>query len=589
MKLFLFRFVFKKNKYIRHLNFGMGDFNLKRIFLLVIIVYVIVISSGLFVPLVVNAAKYAQISREIFESGDWINLHIAGTPYEQKPPLLFWLGAVAYKLFGVSQYSFKIAVILTSFAGIFGTFKLGELFYGKKAGILAAVLWATSLGYLHFHNDIHTDTLLADFVILSIWQLAAFFERGKKLNFILGLVFTGFAMLTKGPVGLAIPAFAIGTHLLVKRQFREMFHFRWLIAVPIIGIIILPALWGLYNQFGTKGIIFYFWTNNAGRITGSYYSHSMGLLFPIHTSAYLLAPWTIFAFTGLVLQIKEKINQKFKPVYKSEYYMLGGIIPFLIILSVSRSQMPHYLLSILPLFMIIAGRWMIEIYEKTGLARLQKYLNAGNYLISVLSLLIILLFGFWLFPERRILVWLPIITGVILIIFSIIKLKRLQKELTILLTSIGIVLFFVNTSMIPQMADYHSSLKAAKWFNKKAGQGQKLSIFLTDSRFWSLFYYSKSPGYYMPEVSDFNKRKLPAGDWIYTDKKGLETLDSMQVEFKLKDTFIHRNMTSQSIRFLNPKTRAQHIDKRYLIQLTNGLSLQPESQPSSRLIRTTCW
>ena len=322
---------------------------LRRILPLALLVYVLVIVSGLFVPLIVNAAKYAQISREIFESGDWINLSIAGDAYDQKPPMLFWLGAVAYKLFGVSQYSYKIAVILASFAGIFGTYKLGELLYGKETGLLAAIFLGTSLGYLHFHNDIHTDTLLADFVILTIWQLAYFFEKGKPLNFILGLIFTGLAMLTKGPVGLAIPAFAIGSHLLMKRKFSDIFHPRWLIAIPIILIIILPALWGLLNQFGMKGIIFYFWTNNAGRITGSYQGHSNDFLFPIHTSAYLLAPWTLFAFTGLVMQIREKFQQKFKINTSGEYYTLGGILIFFAILSISKSKMPHYLLSLLPL------------------------------------------------------------------------------------------------------------------------------------------------------------------------------------------------------------------------------------------------
>ncbi len=248
----------------------MKNLDLKWIVPLALLVYVLATVSGLFVPLIVNAAKYAQISREILESGDWINLHIAGDAYDQKPPLLFWLGAVAYKLFGISAIAYKLSVILVSFTSIFATFKLGEILYGKKTGWLAALFLATTLGFLHFHNDIHTDTLLADFVILATWQLVVFFEQKKNLNFILGLVFIGLAMLIKGPVGLAIPAFAVGAHLVLKRKFNEIFHLRWLIAFPIVGIIILPALWGLLNQFGMKGIIFYFWTNNAGRITGSY-------------------------------------------------------------------------------------------------------------------------------------------------------------------------------------------------------------------------------------------------------------------------------------------------------------------------------
>jgi len=110
----------------------MKDFDFKLIIPLAIIAYALVLISGLFTPMIVNAAKYAQVSREIFESGDWINLSIAGDAYDQKPPLLFWIGAIAYKLFGVSQFSYKIAVIIVSFAGIFGTYRRIAVF--KKNG-----------------------------------------------------------------------------------------------------------------------------------------------------------------------------------------------------------------------------------------------------------------------------------------------------------------------------------------------------------------------------------------------------------------------------------------------------------------------
>ena len=51
--------------------------------------FLAVIISCLQLPMVVNAAKYAQVSREMLERGDWINLTIAGDAYDQKPPLLF--------------------------------------------------------------------------------------------------------------------------------------------------------------------------------------------------------------------------------------------------------------------------------------------------------------------------------------------------------------------------------------------------------------------------------------------------------------------------------------------------------------------
>ena len=106
--------------------------------------------AGMWAPLVINAAKYAQISREILDSGDWIRLTIVGDAYNQKPPFLFWLGALSFSLLGVSTFAFKLPVIIYSLLGIFATYKLAALLYGKQTGRFAALFWGTSLGYLSF-------------------------------------------------------------------------------------------------------------------------------------------------------------------------------------------------------------------------------------------------------------------------------------------------------------------------------------------------------------------------------------------------------------------------------------------------------
>ncbi len=538
-----------------------------QVLLVGVIIYLLVTICGVFDPLLMNAAKYAQISREILEHGDWINLNIAGEAYEQKPPLLFWIGAAASSIFGFSPIIYKLSVLLVSLSGIFATFKLGELLYGRKAGMLAALFLSTSLGYFHFHNDIHTDTLLAEMVILSIWQYALYFEKKKTVNFIVAIVFTGLAMLTKGPVGMAIPAFAVGTHLLLKKQYREIVHWRWFAAIPLIFVIILPALWGLLNQFGLEGIKFYFWTNNVGRVTGSYQGSSNDYLFPIHSTAYLLAPWTIFVFIGMFMQIREAIKTKLGKL-SSEYYTLGGILVFLLILSVSESQKPHYLLSVLPLMAIVGARWAVDIFDTDLFPKLKKSLVYSNRFLAILFLLIIPLFGLWFYPEKRILVWGVVLGLVTLAVFSLLKMRGLKRELLVLLSVIGGIMFFLNVSILPHMAVYHSPLYAAADFNKEAKQGQRLHIYSPPARYWSLFLYSKAPGYYMPASSDFTGRNLQAGEWIYVGTEGLSQLNDLGVKYNIVKTYDHRSMTSQSIKFLNPKTRAERLQKRFLIQLT---------------------
>ncbi len=533
----------------------------------VIVVYLLVNVSGLFVPMVVNAAKYAQVGREILDNQDWINLTIGGDAYDQKPPLLFWIAASVFHLFGLSGVAYKFVVLLISLIGVYGTLKLGEVLYDRRTGILAAFFWATCLGYVHFHDDIHTDTLLVVPVVLAIWQFAAFFKKQKEYHFYLGVVFVGLAMLAKGPVGMVIPASAVGLHLLFTRNMKGIFNYRWLIAIPIVSIIILPALWGLYEQFGAEGIKFYFWTNNMGRITGTVRGSNTDPFFYIHTTLYMIAPWAILAFIGIAMQIREKISHRLKTVEGSEYFTLGGLLVYLLIASVAKQKNPHYEMAVLPFMLILAARWSYRIFEDPSFLKLKKVAGYIHLVIAFLLVMLIFPFLLYFFPETRVWVW-----GVeILLIGSFIYIltwgNSLNKQLAYLFVAISALLFALNVNILPNMAKYHSSLEACRVFNEKAGDSERLHIFTEEGRYWDVFFYSKNYGQYLVTPEDLKRVAPPVNDWLYTGPNGLKELDNMQISVDTVCVLQHRSMSRIVPKFLNPKTRASKLETRYLLKI----------------------
>ncbi len=116
----------------------------------------IVYITGLFPETTVDSAKYAAVSREIYENGDFIHLKIHGEPYDQKPPLLFWLAAITFNIFGVSIIAFKLPNLLFTFLGIYSTYRLGLLIFDKRTGIIAAVIYTTSEAMFLYNMDVHT-------------------------------------------------------------------------------------------------------------------------------------------------------------------------------------------------------------------------------------------------------------------------------------------------------------------------------------------------------------------------------------------------------------------------------------------------
>jgi 4-amino-4-deoxy-L-arabinose transferase-like glycosyltransferase len=531
------------------------------------ILLLVVVFSFLNLPMVVNAAKYAQVSREILSGGDWINLTIAGDAYEQKPPLLFWIGAIFFGIFGVSTLVWKIAVFLVSLIGIYSTYKLGKLLYGETAGRLAAFFWACSLSYLYFHNDIHTDTLLADFVIFSIWQLAAFFKDRRTLNFYLGIVGVGLAMLSKGPVGLAIPALAVGLHLLCHRKWKDIFNSRWLVAALIIAVMLIPALWGLFNQFGADGIRFYFWTNNMGRITGSYYGKNTDYFYYLHTTLYMLAPYTIFALFGLFFLCKKFFRTRGKISTEDEFYTIGGILPYLAVLTVSKTKNPHYMMAAVPLFMIIAAWFVVKLYSNGFSEGLKKIISGLNVLVISVFWIITGLFVFWFFPEKNWLYWLFIVLFGATGIYFFLTNSGLNRQISLLTLTILAFMFSLNFSFYPKVAKYHAPFEAVKIYNEKALPQEEIHLYKRGGRYWEILFYARKPGRYFETTDDLPALLNEQHDWIFADREGKDEILNKLPDTQVIKEFSHRSMSQMTPRFLMPGTRASKLEKRYLLKM----------------------
>ncbi len=540
----------------------------KKFNLFALAVFVLVTLAGMWVPLVINAAKYAQISREIIDSGNWIELTIVGDAYNQKPPLLFWLGAISFSIFGVSTFAFKLPVILYSLGGIVAIYKLSNILYDKTAAKFAAFFWATSLGYLFFHNDIHTDTLLATNVIIAIWLITDSFTNNRRYNFYLGAFFTGLAMLSKGPVGLAVPAMAVGSQLLIHQKWKEIFHYRWILALIIVVLTISPALLGLYRQFGMEGLKFYFWTNNVGRITGSYQGGNTDIFFYFHNSLYILVPWTFFAFAGIGLEIKSKIIQlKNKVLLKqnSEFISLGGIFPYLVVLSLAKQKNPHYLLAIVPLILMLAAKWVIPIFEDPKYKLSRKILSVLNYLLAAVLWFAFLSILLVYYPENKTSIWVLIILSAIACLAFLVVAKGLKKQVPLLLTSSALLLVLIYTSIFPKMMQYHSPHIVAETFNQQADDNDQLYSFRV--RYWGVFFYSKNYGTWIKKQEELSKLTDPENAWVYTDAYGVDILKEKGYDFDVIETVLHKSITGQSLKFLTSKDRKSRCSEYYLLKL----------------------
>jgi 4-amino-4-deoxy-L-arabinose transferase-like glycosyltransferase len=276
-----------------------------------------------------DATQYASMSLELMQDNSWLEIMHRGEDYLDKPPLHFWLSAMSFKIFGVSNFAYKLPSFLVTLLGVYSIVKLGNLLYGKPIGRIAGLMYYTTQAMFLINHDVRTDTILVGFIAFASYHLLKWCMHGGHIHWIAGFAGAGVAMLAKGPLGLMVPLLAVGGYILISRNWKKLLRLEWIGGMLIVAAVISPVLYGLWNQWdmhpekklygmdGLSGVRFYLWDQSFGRLTGT--NPFINQLKPnqgndpsffLHTSLWSLLPWSIACFAAWILSIKKLIHSE---------------------------------------------------------------------------------------------------------------------------------------------------------------------------------------------------------------------------------------------------------------------------------------
>ena len=515
--------------------------------------------SGLNIDVATDSGKYATVSKEIFQNGNFINLTVHGEPYDQKPPMLFWLGAIGFAIGGISNLWFKLPVLILVFAGFYWAYRLGKSLYNKRVGVLTAIMLGFSVIYALYSSDIHTDTVLQAFITLALWQLFEFIKTGKNRHWITGFIAVGLAMLSKGPVGAAIPAFAVVGHLTLKRNFRSFLDYRWYLGVLLAFVVASPALIGLMNQFGWEGIRFFFWENNVGRITGSYIKSVNDPVFYVHSLLYLFLPWSIMFLVSAFMEFKTLFKNRFKA---DEYFTFTGIWIYFIILNLASSQLPNYIFSIVPLMAVLTAKWVDIALEKNQL--LLKTFNYVQRCVEILLWIGIFFIAFYLFKNPKAYIIILIFGGILLSYFVLFHAKeKLIKTILPTLIVFTCLMILLNRHVFPYIYSFQATPKAARYFSEFAEEGEKLYNYKYSQ--YELFFYSEPQAIQIKSDDEMKMIAGKKGNWIFTDEDGFKEIEKLGLTPDFIMDYKHLGLNHPA-GFILPATREKILKPMYLIK-----------------------
>lgn len=298
--------------------------------------------------------KYADIARQIIVRGDPVTLYHNGQPWFVHPPLYMWLVAATGALFGFNEFTVRIWTALFGAAGVLVTFLLGRRLYDARTALLAGLILMTTLEYFILSRLAIFDVVLVFFMLLALERVIAAEEattpdEGRRA-YRWAFVWAGFATLTKGPIGLLLPAMVVGTWWLGRGVLR-----RRLRALPWEGLL-LYALIGL--SWYAAGVVrhglpflqqivgYYMVTRFFGAVEnqpGPWYYYLPML-------AVGGFPWSAFLPSIAVYHVRRCRRDS------RSLLLVAWIVLIFLFYSVAGTKLPNYILPIFPLAAIAAAR-----------------------------------------------------------------------------------------------------------------------------------------------------------------------------------------------------------------------------------------
>ncbi len=169
-------------------------------------------------------AVQAQIARNMLTTGDWVTARLDGIPYFEKSPLIYWMIACAFKLFGAADVVARIPMVLAALALAWLTAAFGVWAFGRRAGLYAGLCIGTCFGLFLFTRILIPDVMLTGSIALSMWAFLRAIDEGERNPRFWSIVMAaslGTSLLFKSLIGVVFPIAAALLYLALTRQLFE--------------------------------------------------------------------------------------------------------------------------------------------------------------------------------------------------------------------------------------------------------------------------------------------------------------------------------------------------------------------------------
>ncbi len=297
--------------------------------------------------------RYAQVAREMLHSGDYVTPHLNGQPWFEKPPLYYWLAALSFRLFGVTEWAARLpaAAAGAAFLLLFG-WCARRLFPGETS-LYALLVLASSVGWLGFSRAASPEILFTAPLAGALLLLALWVWHGRDTPLYGFYALLAVAALAKGPTAIVLSAMVLGVYCVTVGEYR------WLLRVlapgPLLLFVVAVAPWygAVYWRNGFPFIEDFILKHHFARFSTAELAHPGPWWYYLPVVCGVVFPWT--AHLGLVAADIAGLGWRGLMKDHRRIFLLAWVAPIVLFFSVSQAKLPGYVLVTAPALALWIG------------------------------------------------------------------------------------------------------------------------------------------------------------------------------------------------------------------------------------------